>query len=115
MHGLHCAPDPEEEDLYESARQFLITYSPEDDPEVQQEMEEMRKEVAKNNDEDDPSNQHAESDAYVSSDDENAAPMGKSARKAKKSQHLTAVEKVSCCISHTKSILMLLSASCNCS
>ncbi|KAG2110208.1 uncharacterized protein F5147DRAFT_651863 [Suillus discolor] len=94
LHGLHCAPDPEEEDLYESARQFLITYSPEDDPEVQQEMEEMRKEAAKNNDEDDPLN--AESDAYVSSDDENAVPMGKSARKAKKSQHLTAVEKASC-------------------
>ena len=32
LYGLHTDPNPHEEDLYESARQFPLTYSPEDDP-----------------------------------------------------------------------------------
>jgi hypothetical protein len=48
LHGLECAPDPDKEDIYDSARQFPLTYSSEDDPEVQQEMEEMQKEAKEN-------------------------------------------------------------------
>ncbi|GJF01034.1 hypothetical protein PsYK624_173400, partial [Phanerochaete sordida] len=38
LSGLGLAPDPDEEDLYESARAFDLVYDPEQDPEVQEQL-----------------------------------------------------------------------------
>lgn len=46
-HKLGCAPDPDDDDLYLVARQFPLTYDPDDDPEVQEETAKMKEELAK--------------------------------------------------------------------
>ena len=71
--GMEIADDPDVNDYYTKVRGFLITYSPDDDPEVVEEMRIAAAELKKGSDDSENENMEHSTEASSSEDDDDGA------------------------------------------